>query len=191
MRHPLFAFDPAPVTIIGLGSPWGDDRVGWCVADALSERLGPARARILKLDRPGTGLLDRIAGRHRVLLVDAAVTGAAPGSLHVLPLTELASGSSTASSHGFGLADALRLGRNLGMLPPELDIYIVSIDSAQTQQSGRDLTPAVAAAVGPLRDAICLRLAGGDGGRRHAGPPGEWRDPVSIGGIDHDSDRLG
>lgn len=168
MRHPLFAFDPAPVTIIGLGSPWGDDRVGWCVADALSERLGPAQARVLKLDRPGSALLDRIAGRHRVILVDAAVTGAAPGSLHVVPLAELAAGSTAASSHGFGLADALNLGRNLGMLPPEMDIYIVSIDPADTHRTGCDLSPPVAAAVRRLGDAICCRLATADGGAGNA-----------------------
>lgn len=163
MRHPLFAFDPAPVTIVGLGSPWGDDRVGWCVADALAECLGPAQARILKLDRPGTGLLERIAGRHRVLLVDAAVTGAAPGTLHAVPVAELATRWVGASSHGLGLAEALALGRSLGTLPPELDLYVVSIDPAHTQRSGCDLTPAVAAAVGPLRDAICRRLAAGEG----------------------------
>jgi hydrogenase maturation protease len=157
MRHPLFAFDPAPVTIIGIGSPFGDDRVGWSVADALAERLSASEARVLKLDRPGTALLDEVAGRHRAVLVDAAATGAAAGTLHCIALEDLPA-TSAGSSHGLGLADALQLGRSLGVLPAHLCLYLVSIDPDNARLPGADLTPAVAAAVEPLAAAICKRL---------------------------------
>jgi hydrogenase maturation protease len=164
MRDPFPALDPEPVIVIGLGSPWGDDRVGWCLADALAERLSPHQAQVLKLDRPGPALLAHIAGQQYVILVDAAVTNTGMnnriGAVQHLSLDELAIKSvatrsaGISSSHGFGLADTLALGRSLCMLPLALDIYIVSIDAVQTRQTGLELTPAVATAVGSLADAI-------------------------------------
>jgi hydrogenase maturation protease len=146
------------VTLVGLGSPWGDDRVGWCVADAVAKRLRGTRVRVVKLDRPGTGLLDEIAERPRVLLADAADTGAAAGTLHSIPLEALSAAPWAASTHGIGVAEALMLGRSLGALPAELRLYLVSIDPRRTSQPDRDLSPAVAAAVAPLVAFICRRL---------------------------------
>jgi hydrogenase maturation protease len=160
MRDTFFDFDSTPVTIVGLGSPFGDDRIGWCVADALARQLPAAAARIVKLDRPATGLLDEIAGRRRALLVDAAVDGASPGTLHSLPLEALSAADTAASSHALGVAEALALGWSLGVLPTELRLYLVSIDPLQTRPGVQELTPAVAAAVEPLTDCIRRRVAG-------------------------------
>jgi hydrogenase maturation protease len=146
------------MSVIGIGSPRGDDRVGWCVADALARQPRAADARILKLDRPGAALLDALAGRRRVVIVDAAATGAAPGTLYRVSLPDLAEIPAAASSHGFGLAQALELGRGLGVLPPELYLYLVGIDPRRTVGIGQALSPAVAAAVGRLTAAICRRL---------------------------------
>ncbi|MCF7977883.1 MAG: hydrogenase maturation protease [Chromatiaceae bacterium] len=161
MRDPFPALDPKPLTVIGLGSPWGDDRVGWCLADALAERLSPDRARVLKLDRPGPALLAHIADLQHVVLIDAAVvTNTRIGAIQRLSIDDLATRSvatrnaDTGSSHGLGLADTLALGRSLGMLPLALDIYVISIDPMLTRQTGLELTPALAVAMGPLADAI-------------------------------------
>ena len=158
MRDPLSAPDNASITIVGIGSPWGDDRVGWCVADALAARLNASTARVLKLDRPGAALLPEIAGRRHVVLVDAAVTGAGAGTLRCIALDELPS-TAAVSSHGFGLAETLKLAQSLGELPAALWLYVVSIDAEAAVRPEADLTPAVAAAVAPLTDAICRRLA--------------------------------
>jgi hydrogenase maturation protease len=176
MRYALPAPNPAPVTLVGLGSPWGDDRVGWCVADAVARRLrgtrGAAQARVVKLDRPGIGLLDEIAECPRVFLVDAADSGAVAGTLHSIPLDALSAAPwgapnptpgtllGAASTHGIGVAETLALGRGLGVLPAELRLYLVSIDPCRTRHSDRDLSPAVAAAVGPLMAIIYRRLRG-------------------------------
>ena len=68
-----------------------------------------------------TALLDLWAGRRRIVLVDAVCSGAPAGTLvavdlrrHPLPRT------ATASTHGFGLAQVVELGRALGRLPAAL-----------------------------------------------------------------------
>lgn len=192
MRDPFPAPDPTPLTILGLGSPWGDDRVGWDVADRLARLLPPTRASIIKLDRPGVDLLRQIAGRACVLLIDAAVinnaetpsanisdrpnmatTGAAPsgseserrmaGRLHCLPVSELLAGHGPslrlASSHGFGLVESLGLGQALGVLPPELRLYLVTINAAQASGFGDALSPPVATAAQRLAALIDHELA--------------------------------
>jgi len=157
VRDPFPAPASAPVTIIGLGSPFGDDRVGWRVAEALAAILSPAQARILSLDRPGPALLEELAGEAPVILIDAAATDDPAGTPYRLDDSAGASAAETVSSHGLGLAQTLQLGRALGLLPPQLDLYLISIDPASTPDPTADLSAPVAAAVGPLADAICRR----------------------------------
>ena len=145
------------MTVVGVGSPWGDDRVGWCVVDALAPRLRTVPVRVLKLDRPGPGLLDRIQTHRRILLVDAA-TGAPDGTLYSIPSDALPAAGAAASSHALGVAEALALGCSLGLLPTELRLYLVSIDPRRTEPANSELSPAVAAAVGPLATIMRRRL---------------------------------
>ena len=55
------------------------------------------------------------------MLVDAVCSGAAAGTLVELDLRrQPLPRTATASTHGFGLADVVELGRALGRLPPSL-----------------------------------------------------------------------
>ncbi|MCU0835259.1 MAG: hydrogenase maturation protease [Chromatiaceae bacterium] len=135
------------MTVIGLGSPFGDDRVGWRVVELLSRRLAPALARVLPLDRPGPALLEALGGRAEAVLIDGAATGRPLGSIHRLCAAEVAaSGARTDSGHGLGLAETLQLGRALGILPPRLTVYVVSIDPTDTVHPDARLTKEVEAA---------------------------------------------
>jgi hydrogenase maturation protease len=145
------------VIIIGLGSPFGDDQVGWRVAEALEEVCDGACARVLCLDRPGPALLNAIDGRTEVILVDGAATGCPPGTVHHLAVEDILTAPQVASSHGLGLAYALRLGRALGILPTRLTLFLVSIDPTRADQPGADLSPSVKAAVEPLAAQIRRR----------------------------------
>jgi hydrogenase maturation protease len=143
------------VILVGLGSPFGDDRVGWVVARAVEDGvLGGADAhqvQVICLGHPGPALLDAIAGQDEAILVDAVVTaGPPPGTVHRLTGKDLMAAPEPASSHGLGLGHALQLGRALAILPPRLSVYLVSIDPDQTRHPDADLTPPVAAAVLPL-----------------------------------------
>lgn len=119
--------DKARSVVIGLGSPYGDDRLGWEVIRLLQKQSPPLPARLLSLDRPGTKLLSVLQDMQRAVIVDAVFSGRSPGSISDYYLAELpASVDRSRSSHGFDLLPTLRLGERLGLLPPHL--YILGIE---------------------------------------------------------------
>jgi hydrogenase maturation protease len=108
--------------IIGCGNPdRGDDAAGLLAVRRLRE-LG---CEAVEYTGEGTGLLDFFEGAAEVVLVDAAVTGAAPGAIHVWDSAEALPewAALGASSHHFGIAQGLRLAAALGCLPEKLVIY--------------------------------------------------------------------
>ncbi len=130
--------------VIGIGSPFGDDQVGLLLIEALrqAEQLQPylkSDIELLAVDRPGSGLLSLFEGASKVVIIDAVVTGASSGQLHCWSdLAVLESSGSFLSSHGFGLAQALALGRQLGGLPEQLFVFGIEIDPGA---GGMDISP--------------------------------------------------
>ena len=126
----------ARVRIIGIGSPFGDDRLGGEVVEALgcSSTLASAAGgniSFVVLDRPGALLLAHWHDADYVIVVDGVRSGAPPGTCHRLDPGEWISQSSL-SSHGFGLASALELARALDDLPPHLVLYGMEIDPSSS-----------------------------------------------------------
>jgi len=120
------------IHIIGVGSPFGDDRLGWVAVETLQRSATLAAAgggsiSFAVLDRPGALLLAHWHDAERVIVVDAVRSGAPPGTRHRLRPGEWAATASV-SSHGFGLASALELARALGDLPQHLVLYGIEID---------------------------------------------------------------
>lgn len=121
------------VRIVGVGSPFGEDRVGWQAACYLEKQLEQRYPGIVQrcdlLDRPGSVLLDYLKpGSGLVLLLDAVI--ARPGTEKVVSyaLDELADEQGV-SSHGFGVAETLVLGKTLGLLHPEIYLLGIAVDS--------------------------------------------------------------
>ena len=138
--------------IVGVGNAWrGDDAAGLEVARRV-RALDPALD-VRELDGDVSALADLLAGRDRAAVVDAARSGAPPGTVHELragrdPLPA-GLGSST---HAFGVGEAIELARALGRLPPQLDVYAVE---GEDFTLGAGLSRAVAEAV----EALAARLA--------------------------------
>lgn len=107
--------------VIGCGNPdRGDDVAGLLVAERLREAGYPA----CKHQGDGLSLLDAWQESQHVLLVDAVVTGRPLGAItlwdaHTAPVEREVFGCST---HNFGVAEAIRLGRALDRLPSKLEI---------------------------------------------------------------------
>lgn len=122
--------------IIGLGNPdRGDDGAGILVARRLSERgLQAVEHTGAPLD-----LLDMWAGKEQVAIIDAIVSAAPLGSIHVWdPLAvKLDKSFFQCSTHEFGLADTIELARVLDQLPPWLRIY--GVEAAQFE-AGADMS---------------------------------------------------
>lgn len=137
------------VRLIGIGSPFGDDRFGWEAAQALRRSdamnaVAPDRIEILFLDRPGAMLPMHWQEADIVILLDAVRSGAAPGTRHCLEARDLPGARALCSSHGFGIASAIGLARALGNMPARLLLRGVEADP---KWSDFGLSPAVAAAL--------------------------------------------
>lgn len=137
------------VRIIGVGSPFGDDRLGWTVAEHLQNASflnAKLRRRIAVaiLDRPGALMLAHWRETDDVIVIDAMRSASTPGTWRRLALEDLAFSTLPATSHGFGVASALQLARELGNLPRRLCLYGIEIDASWP---GPGLSPAVAAAI--------------------------------------------
>ncbi len=125
----------SPVCILGIGSPFPGDDLGWRLAKAL-ERAGLPRyfsagmVHITRCDRPGSLLLPAMRGARLGILLDAMRSGALPGTVRCLEMRELDDNAGLLSSHGFGVAEALALGRALEDLPPRVLIYGIETGQA-------------------------------------------------------------
>jgi hydrogenase maturation protease len=112
--------------VIGIGhEARGDDAVGLVVARKLKKMQLPGLA-VAEAQGDGAALLARWDGAPAVVLVDAASSGAAPGTVHrfeahkgPLPRQVLR----PTSSHALSAAAAVELARALGKLPPRLIVY--------------------------------------------------------------------
>lgn len=134
--------------VIGLGNELcSDDAVGLAVARQIEGAVEGGC--------PGLGLLDLIAGFDRAILIDAVVSGAAPGTVHRFTLADLPDRRLLPLSlHGVNAVDALVLGQVAApeQLPAEVVIIGVEIVERAPFRSG--LSPAVAAAVPSAVDAV-------------------------------------
>jgi len=84
------------------------------------------------LESPGINLLNRLEDADAAVLVDAVISGAKPGTLHLLSGRELQSFHDGAgSAHGWGIAETLALGQKLDpeMLPKTM--VIIGIEAGQ------------------------------------------------------------
>jgi hydrogenase maturation protease len=113
--------------VLCVGNPdRGDDGVGPLVARMLCGRL-PERVLVTQCDGGAAEVLDRIADADCAILVDAAMSGAPPGTVHRVDCAagEAVRTVGVASSHGLGVAEAIALARTLGCLPRSCVIYAV------------------------------------------------------------------
>ena len=137
--------------LIGIGNPdCGDDGAGAEVVRRVAA-AAPDGIRTLILSGKAVELIDAWTGADRVVVIDAARSGSAPGTVRRFDARSapLPAGHERHSTHGLGLAEAIELARNLDLLPSRLTVY--AIEAAETSIGSR-ISPAVAIAVGRLAD---------------------------------------
>ncbi len=121
------------VLVIGTGNDHrGDDAVGLLVARRLRARTNLEVA-VHEHKGDGTTLMDAWKGAQKVIIVDAAHSDAAPGTIYrfevandVIPTALFSHGT-----HTFGVAEGIELARALHQLPPRLVLY--GIEGARFQ----------------------------------------------------------
>lgn len=147
-----------PILILGLGNPLqGDDGVGCRVAQELEKRELPNDVEVMDGGTPGVGLLNFLAGRKWVIIVDAAEMGIAVGEFRrFTPEQVVLTGSAQRFSlHRSGVADALALADELKIKLPEIIFFGVQPARVEWRDA---LSPPVQAAVPRVIDAILNEL---------------------------------
>jgi hydrogenase maturation protease len=134
------------VLVIGIGNEQrGDDGAGLWVARLVAERCLPG---VTVREESGeiTALWTAWTGAAAVFLVDAAVSGARPGTCHCFDAAAgpLPASFMSASTHGLGVVAAVELARTLGRLPPRLAVYGIE---GERFAAGTGLSAAVARAI--------------------------------------------
>jgi len=120
------------VRIIGIGSPFGDDRIGWEMIEAIAasgilERFPPDFVSACCCARPGGGLLSLFENVGTAIVIDAMMSGASAGTVRRLTQSELEQTRGLLSSHGISVAETVALGRILGLLPATLVFYGIEV----------------------------------------------------------------
>ena len=134
-----------PILVIGIGNGYrSDDGVGLVIARELRARSLP-HMQIIECSGDGTALMETWEAASTVILIDAASSAAAPGTIYRFDAStqSIPMGFSFHSTHAFGVAEAIGLARALQQLPPCLIMYAVEGESFS---AGVGLSPEVAEA---------------------------------------------
>ncbi len=139
--------------IIGIGNRQrGDDAAGLAVVDALRDKA-PDGVELVEHSGEAASLMDLWEGRE-TLVVDATSSAQAAGTIRRVDLLEEQLAEevlATCSSHAFGLAQAVELGRALGTLPPMLVLFgIEGADFSHGQGLSEKVEKAVEEVVGQV-----------------------------------------
>lgn len=111
--------------VIGVGNEIrGDDAAGLIVVRRLREISGIS-AVLLEQSGEGAALIESMKGVDTLFVVDAAQSGAAPGTIHYIEAhaQKLPGGLFHYSTHAFSVAEAIETARALGELPKSVFVY--------------------------------------------------------------------
>ena len=135
------------VLVIGVGNVFrSDDGVGPEIAAHLRNLTLPG-VTVLEQSGEGTSLMAAWEKEAWVIVVDAVQSGAEPGTIHRLDVTEKplpATFNNQFSGHAFGVAGAVEMARLLGKLPQRLIVYGIE---GLTFDTGQGLSSTVAEVV--------------------------------------------
>ena len=143
------------VLVIGVGNRLrGDDAASWGVVRRLHERGLPIGIEVSEHPCEPNDLIEAWQGRDAVVLVDTMRSGEPPGTIRRFdvtsePLPARLRGS--VSTHGFGLHEAIELGRALHRLPRRVIVFAVE---GRHFEAGAMPSGEVEAAVAPLARAV-------------------------------------
>ncbi|MGL5386724.1 MAG: HyaD/HybD family hydrogenase maturation endopeptidase [Serratia sp. (in: enterobacteria)] len=146
------------ILVLGIGNLLlGDEAVGVRIVEALEQRYRlPAHVEVLDGGTSGMELMEIMADRDHLIVTDAVLTGAAPGSVAVLYDEEIpALFTRKVSPHQLGLSDVLMALRLTDEFPRRLTLVGVVPESLEP---GIGLTAVVSQAIEPALAQVLLAL---------------------------------
>ncbi|CAI2120015.1 Hydrogenase 2 maturation protease [Serratia fonticola] len=146
------------ILVLGIGNLLlGDEAVGVRIVEALEQRYRlPAHVEVLDGGTSGMELMEMMADRDHLIVADAVLTGAAPGSVAVLYDEEIpALFTRKVSPHQLGLSDVLMALRLTDEFPRRLTLVGVVPESLEP---GIGLSAVVSQAIEPALALVLLAL---------------------------------
>lgn len=137
-----------PNLVLCLGNEvLSDDRFGAEIAEQLHrDDFGP-EVEVLFVSAAGFTLVDLLADRRSVLIVDTILTGqSVPGTIHYFPIGNLTPSKNLVNSHQINLPTALEFGRKMGYCMPD-DIQVLAVEAQDVTTLSERMTEPVASSV--------------------------------------------
>jgi len=152
--------NPAPrssILVLGVGNILlSDEGVGVRVVEAMKEMKLPDNVELLDGGTGAFDLLDIIADREKVIIIDAVKGGGEPGTIYRFRPDDIRlQKQHLASVHQMSLPDTLAMAKILGCSPREVVIYGIEPERLDW---GLELSSVVAAAVPRVTELIVREL---------------------------------
>ena len=143
--------------IIGIGNEMRqDDGLGRHVARILARRSAPG-VTVVESAGEGTSLIELWKWHDQVILIDAFSSDSTPGLLHSIDasITRVPQQLFHASSHAFGIAEAVEVSRRLDILPATVLIYGIE---GEDFGHGAGLSESVSDKINDLLDVVDAKM---------------------------------
>jgi hydrogenase maturation protease len=147
----------ARILVIGVGNEYrSDDAAGLVVARRLRQ-LSLGNVTVIEASGEGTDLMESWKGADTVIIVDAASSGAKPGTIHRIDARaqRIPRGLLRYSTHAFSVGEAVELARAMNRLPPRMVVYGVE---GERFDEGTVLSRAVQGSVGTVVELVLKQL---------------------------------
>ena len=137
------------IRVLGLGSPFGDDRIGWAAAEAAGRADAGLDVRLCA--HAGEVLCALLSPVDRIIVVDGMRSGAAPGTWRRIAPEMLRAQGAALSSHSTDLSQALAMIEALDAAHAPVTVFAVEVDKTGPLDV---MTSALVAAVPQVVEAI-------------------------------------
>ena len=147
----------ARILVIGVGNEYrSDDAVGIVVARRLRQ-ISLGNVTVIEASGEGTDLMESWKGADTVIIVDAASSGAKPGTIHRIDARaqRIPTGLLRYSTHAFSVGEAVELARAMNRLPPRMVVYGIE---GERFDEGTVLSRAVQGSVDTVVDLVLKQL---------------------------------
>ena len=139
-----------PLLVLCLGNEiLSDDSFGFHLSESLKRFASELSKFVDIIFAPlaGFSLIDFLAERQKVLIVDTIITGEAPaGTVHFFPMGDLTPSHNLTTSHEILLPTALKLAEMMGMTAPE-EIDILAVEAQDVRTLSEEMTEPIMAAM--------------------------------------------
>ncbi len=147
-----------PTLIVGIGNILlADEGVGVRVVERLRSIPLPDTVELVDGGTAGADLIDILADRDKVIVIDAVDLGTTAGTLYRLTPEQIEASVDSLSLHQLGLAETLKMVKLMKKPLGEVIIFAVQIGSIEPSLN---LTPSVSAVVESLILQILMEIEG-------------------------------